>query len=473
MPDALTPVDPAAEPFLSGRFAPVHEEITAGDLSVEGTIPTDLAGAYVRNGPNPKFPPLGSYTYPLEGDGMLHGIWLEDGQARYANRWVETEGLKAEERAGKALFGGLMSPAMVDMALLGEDPDPGWPFKLDAFVNIVRHAGRYLALEEGTPPYEVSPSLETVGRYDFGGGLPAGMCAHPKIDPLTGEMVLFRYDVETPFLSWATIGADGTVTQAALAVDDVDEGYMVHDFAITERYVVLVIGPVLFDLDAMFSGGNPLAWKPELGTRIAVIARDRATPTRWVHTDAFWAWHYANAYEDGDLIQLDFPGSSAPGILLPPEQRAGMTNGFTRATIDPAAGTVEQHRLDDLGLEFPRIDDRLVGLPHRHLTVAGRSDRSGVRMGEHDVLHQYDMVAGTSTSFTADAALGEVVFAPRAGGTDELDGYYLTFGTDLESDRSSLFVFEASEFPAPPVAKVAIPQRIPNGLHGSWFPAEP
>ena len=98
-----------------------------------------------------------------------------------------------------------------------------------------------------------------------------------------------------------------------------------------------------------------------------------------------------------------------------------------------------------------------MGRPHRYLHVAGRSDDAAVRMGEHDVLHQFDMSAGTSTSYRADAAVGEAVFAPRSGGTDELDGYYLTIGTDLQDDRSSLFIFDAAAFPAPPVARVAMP----------------
>jgi carotenoid cleavage dioxygenase len=106
MAQILRTVDPATEPFLSGRFAPVEDEISADHLPVAGTRPDDLVGHYFRHGPNPEFTPLGSYTYPLEGDGMIHGVWLEGGQARYANRWVRTNGLKAEERAGKALYGG-------------------------------------------------------------------------------------------------------------------------------------------------------------------------------------------------------------------------------------------------------------------------------------------------------------------------------------------------------------------------------
>jgi carotenoid cleavage dioxygenase-like enzyme len=114
-------VDPFTISQLSGRFEPVTTELDADDVTVKGQLPADLVGAYFRNGPNPRFTPLGSYTYPLEGDGMIHGLWLEDGKARYANRWVRTQGMEAEERAGRALFGGLN--------LLGPKPDPGWPFR--------------------------------------------------------------------------------------------------------------------------------------------------------------------------------------------------------------------------------------------------------------------------------------------------------------------------------------------------------
>ena len=125
MADTLHTVDPSTEPFLSGRFAPVGEEISADRLEVTGALPDDLTGAYVRNGPNPRFTPLGSYTYPLEGDGMVHGVWLDGGNARYANRYVRTQGMLAEEKAGRALFGGIMTPAFVDPSLLGDDPTRG------------------------------------------------------------------------------------------------------------------------------------------------------------------------------------------------------------------------------------------------------------------------------------------------------------------------------------------------------------
>ena len=436
-------VDPTTNRYLSGRFAPVHREITTTEVEIEGTLPTDLVGAYLRNGPNAKFPPLGSYTFPMEGDGMIHAVWLDGTGARYKNRWVRTRGMEAEERAGKAIFGGLMTPAFVDQSLLGPDPDPGWPIRLDAFINIVHHAGRYLALEEGTPPYEVTAELETVGRYDFHGELPDGMCAHPKIDPATGDMIIFRYDLVAPFLTWAVIGADGHVQQPPTPIEPVDVGYMVHDSAITEHFLVLVLGPAVFDLDAMVAGGPLLKWQPDLGTRIAVIPRDGSGAVRWIETDAFWVWHFANAYEDGTRIMLDFPAWNVPGFLTP---GTPVTGSYTSAVLDPGAGTIERTDLHDLGSEFPRIDDRLLGRRHRYVTVGAGSGKAATA-GEHDLLCRVDLQTGEWVTADTGAVIGEVVFAPRAGSTGELDGYYLTFGTSLEDERSALYIWDADRVP--------------------------
>ena len=216
------------------------------------------------------------------------------------------------------------------------------------------------------------PDLDTMARYDFAGALPAGITAHPKIDPVTGEMFVFRYDVSAPFLTWAVIGPDGTVTRPPTPVDGVDECYMIHDCAITARYLVIVLGPLQLDVNAMLSGGNPLVWKPELGTRIALIPRD-GSPVRWVHGDTFWAWHWANAYDDGDLVHLDFAWSADRGSGSPDPMPLRLTGSFARATLDPATGSIDVHHLDRNALEFPRIDDRLIGRHHRYVTIAGRS----------------------------------------------------------------------------------------------------
>jgi carotenoid cleavage dioxygenase-like enzyme len=76
-------------PFVHDEyFAPVPDEITAHDLPIVGTLPTELNGTYVRNGPNPR---PGSPLPFFAGDGMLHGVRIEGGRARwYRNRYVKT-----------------------------------------------------------------------------------------------------------------------------------------------------------------------------------------------------------------------------------------------------------------------------------------------------------------------------------------------------------------------------------------------
>jgi carotenoid cleavage dioxygenase-like enzyme len=230
---------------------------------------------------------------------------------------------------------------------------------------------------------------------------------------------------------------------------------------------VLVLAPAVFDLDAMAAGGPLLKWQPELGTRIAVIPRQGDEPICWIETDAFWVWHFANAYEDGTKIVMDFPGWNVPGFLAPGTPARG---AYTRAVLDPDAGTIERTELHDGASEFPRIDDRRLGRKHRYVTI-GAASAKPLTAGEHDLLCRIDLQTGEWVSADTGAVIGEVAFAPRAGGTAELDGYYLTFATSLDDGRSGLYVWDAAAFPSEPVARVLVSQRIPNGLHGNWFPA--
>ncbi len=106
------------DPHLSGNYAPIGPEIDAADLPViAGRIPPDLNGAYMRNGPNPLYKPI-SYTYPMDGDGMIHAVYFANGRARYRNRFVQTPSLAAEHRAGRAIYGSFAKPAPIDPKLL-------------------------------------------------------------------------------------------------------------------------------------------------------------------------------------------------------------------------------------------------------------------------------------------------------------------------------------------------------------------
>jgi carotenoid cleavage dioxygenase len=462
-------IDSALNRDLIGPFAPVGREIDAPELPVIGKIPHDLRGVYLRNGPNPKFSPLGSYTYPYDGDGMIHGVWLADGKARYGNRYVMSRRLRAETASGRALWGGLTTPSMPPASALVPDPTE-IDYRLQPSINIVHHGHRFLALSECAAPYEMTAGLETVGRCDFDRGLPLGMCAHPKIDPVTGEMIVFRYWSEAPYLYWAAIGADGTVTRPPEVIAEIDRGYLIHDFVITEDYLVLVIAPASFDLSRASQNINTLAWEQDRGTRIAVIPRNgQQEPIRWIETEAFWCWHYANGWQEGGEIVIVFPWWNHLNLGvdgLPPVQGRLM-----RARIDPAVGSIRFEVIDDRPTEFPRIDDRRQGRKSRFLTVAHRT--SSLRAGAYDELLRFDLAQGTTAvrRFPSQV-IGEAVFAPKPGRDEEQAGYIFSFVTDLESMESSFVIIDAEDFLGSPVAVVKLPQRIPAGLHGNWCPLE-
>ena len=173
-------------PYLHGLYAPVHEETTADNLDVIGEIPRDLNGAYFRNGPNPITPPEGMHHW-FDGDGMIHGVWFEDGKARYANRYIKTTDFNAE-RKGEGALSGIFEPARVTEGR-------SVVYKDTANTDLVYHNGRLLGLWyiSGRPVAVDADNLETIGVDDFAGAYQGNVSAHSKVDPNTGEFMFFDY----------------------------------------------------------------------------------------------------------------------------------------------------------------------------------------------------------------------------------------------------------------------------------------
>lgn len=449
-----------ANPFLSGGFAPVGDEVTLADLPVAGRLPAGLAGVYRRNGPNPAYDPI-SYTYPFDGDGMVHALAIRDGKASYRNRFVQTAELKVERQAGRALWGGIGKPVAPDPALLppGMPPRPNKNF---ANINVIRHGGKLLALYEAGMPYELTDDLETKGIHDFGGKLRGAMTAHPFLDDATGAMVFYRYRPDAPpYLTVFVADKSGAI----VAERSVDTGapYMIHDFVVTQRKIVFVLAPVVFDLEGRRQGKPMLGWQPERGTRIAILDRaDLQAPVAWLDADPFFVFHFLNAYDDRDAIVIDYVrhhdfGGSRQG---PPPQMARMT----------IAGRSIEHGLTaSPAIEFPRLDDRLRGLKHRYGYAAV------VATGHDSAVLRFDCQDGSVArhDFGPGKQVGEPIFVPQvqraAAGGAETEGWVMVYVYDQRTDRSDLALIDAADFTGAPVATVHLPRRVPAGLHGNWM----
>jgi len=443
MTDSLATVSsvPASTPFHHrGNFRPVTEELTAFDLPVSGALPVELHGLFVRNGPNP----AAQSTHWFLGDGMVHGLRVEDGVARwYRNRFVRTrrltEGASAFAADGSRDFTAGM-----------------------ANTNVIQHGGRLLALEEASFPYELSAELDTVGPYDFDGRLTGAMTAHPKRCPLTGELHLFGYDFAPPFLTYRVADAAGRLVTSRTV--DVPGPTMMHDFNITEHFVVFMDLPAVFDLELAMRGTMPYRFEPAYGARLGVLRRDDPHgAVRWFDIEPCYVFHALNAHDDGRTITIDvvrhrdlwFSGDAVPGVLW-------------RWTVDLVTGTVAEQQLDDRGGEFPRVDDRQIGLRAHRGWITSTADHDNSESANAIVLYDLDTATSRCHRFGPGRVAAEAVFAPaddEPGGR----GWLLTFVYDTTHDTSDLVVLDIDHIEAEPVAVIHLPQRVPYGFHGSWI----
>jgi carotenoid cleavage dioxygenase-like enzyme len=453
------------------NLPPIPFECDAPFLKVTGELPADLNGTLYRNGPNPQFDAPGAHWFV--GDGMLHAFHLENCRASYRNRWVRTPKWRAEHDAGRALFTGFGRKL------------PDAPARLTdggvANTNIVFHAGRLLALEEAHLPTEIEPgTLKTRGYYDYHGGLSGPFTAHPKIDPVSGEMVYFGYNAAGPFtpaLSFGTIGASGTVTR----FDRFEAPYasMVHDFIVTENHLLFPVLPITGSMARAVAGQPAYAWQPEKGAYVGVMKRNGSTKDIvWFRGENCYVFHVMNAWEEGSRIVADvMQFEEAPLFPHPdgsPTDPKKSRARLCRWTFDLAGNTdrFTQCYLDELTGEFPRIDDRRAGLRNNHgwyacanpdLPMFGALSGLVHVDGKGARLEQYLLPAGDT--------LSEPVFVAAGDDAAEGCGWLLAVVWRSGENRSDLAVFNATDIAAGPVALVHLGHRVPDGFHGNWVGA--
>lgn len=443
--------------LLRGSFAPQQQETTSYNLPVEGRIPEELSGQYVVNGPN--YPlPVKLPFHLFRGDGMLHGVDLRGGRARrYHNRWVRTVSLADQF--------GLPQPRR-------SQKNMDWTEKKArnvASTHIIQHAGRLLALFEMGLPYELTMDLDTIGEYDFSGELLFPMTAHPKIDPNTGELLFFSHTWIPPKLVFHVADVNGVLVRSE-QIDLPGAPTFFHDFAITPEHVIFYDLPVVFDVNSTaHPSAFPYRWNPKHGARVGLMPRrpGGGAQMRWYDVELCNVMHPMNAYEDGDRTVVDVV--RWPQMQVQPDEKGVFTEGPTtldRWTIDRTAGRVIEERLDDHCVEFPRVNERLIGQRYRYGYAVEMHYSEGYT--ETGNLLQYDLVRGEvqTHNFGPGHSAREGVFVPYGDG--ETDGWVLSYVYDHARDASDLVILNAADFAGTPVATIKLPSRIPFGFHGSW-----
>jgi carotenoid cleavage dioxygenase-like enzyme len=428
---------------LRGNWAPVFEEITATDLPVRGEIPAELNGTYMRNGMNPR---SGHSDHWFFGNGMVHGIELSEGRVRtYRNRYVRTPYFEQ------------------DMDVFEGFADLSYA---SANTHIVEHAGKILALDEASWPWEIDRELNTVGPVGYDGMLNSPMTAHPKVCPETGELIAFGYQfMGDPHLNYIRVSAEGELLQTEAI--DIPMPIMAHDFSFTRNNTIFMDLPICFDLE---QGG--VFWNPDNGARLGVMPRDGGNAdVVWHEIEPCYVFHPLNAYEDGDKIIIDVArleqamqngmNAETPTINKAPRP--------WRWTIDTTTGKVNEEQLDDRGLDFSRIDDRRAGLPHRYGYFLGLYDQADQEYGNK--AYKYDMHTGEVLTHEYPEGVhgGEGNFVPRSPDAAEDDGFVVSFTHNENTNQSTFVVLDAQDFEGAPLAEVDLPQRVPYGAHGNFI----
>jgi len=441
-----------SNPYLAGNFAPVEDEVTHEDLRVEGALPVELCGRYLRNGPNPIGTPSGKRYHWFIGDGMVHGLRLNAGRAEwYRNRYVGSR--QVAEYRGEADIAG-----------------PNWNRSSHGpNTNVAGFAGTtWATVEAGGCPVELSFELETIGRNDFFGTLPGAFTAHPKYDPATGELhaMVYAWAEWRDHIQYVVVGTDGRVRRT---LDIPLPGMsMVHDMSLTQRYAIVYDQPVTVSLKRAMTGYFPFRWDPDHGNRICLLPRDGvAGDIVWIDVPLGYSYHPMNAYDDpgGDVVidlcvyerMFDRDRAGPFGDAMPRLERWRVNPGSRRVSVDV---------IDTRPNEFPRHHEAFSTQPYRFGYCVSPSPDPGA--GWPTLKH--DLHAGTCEVFDhgPGRAAGEAVFVPKAGAADEDDGWLLTFIHDLNTESTEFVVIDACAFKRGYVARITLPQRVPFGFHGNW-----
>ncbi len=490
---ALPPDD--SHPYRTGVWQTQTNEYDAvyelDDPDVVGTIPDDLDGVYLRNTEVALFEPIKRY-HPFDGDAMLHAISFCNGEARYSNRFVRTDGFVAEQEAGRSLWAGIAEHPRNAVA------ERGWGarsmMKDNASTDVIVHGGRALAsFYQCGELYAVDPvSLDDRGRAQWSGRFPAeGVSAHSKLDEHTGELLFFNYSTVAPFMHYGVVDAHG---ELVTYIDVPLPGpRLPHDMAFTENWTILNDLPLFWDPQALADGYYSNRFHRDMPSRFALVPRHgTADDIRWFEAAPTFVLHWANAYEttadNGDeLVVLDGffqHNPTARGV----ERFGGEYKGFEtldlnvlearahRWRFNLTTGDTTEEQLSDRCAEFPMINGRHGGRPYRYIYET----RGCQGLFAFDGLIKHDVEAGTEEliEFGDGVYLSETVMAPRVGAAQESgaaaedDGYLLTFTTDMVNDRSECVILDAARPCDEPVARIRLPERIASGTHATWAPGD-
>ncbi len=456
--------------MLTGPFAPVLEEETLKKLPVEGVIPKDLNGVYLRNGPNPRFKPKGAY-HPFDGDGMIHAAQFKNGTLTYRNKWVRTDGWKKNDAQGEETHWGIFS------SLKGRED---MPMADVANTDVIGHAGKAIATWYlAGKAHIIDPlTLETTESADYARPPGDGISAHPKVDETTGEMMFFDYFDHAPYMAYGVVDKSGKVVHHVPI--ELPGNRLPHDMGISKNYSILHDLPVYHDEAALAAGRHKIRFNSAMKSRFGVIPRYGASEDiQWFEFSPCFLYHVINCWEEGDEVVMTacrfMPVKDEAGKI--DEQRTakmiahlGMDARLWQYRMNVKTGEASEKCLNpDLNCEFPSYDSSRTGQYSQYAYLVDHNPKTLHWTG----IRKFNTDTGESLGNWSDGAehcwYSEPWFAPADNPKSEDHGYVITFMWNAKKQQQELQVFDALDISAGPMARVKMPHPIPVGFHACWM----
>lgn len=476
-------------PGFTGTLRPLRLEGDILDLEVEGEVPSELNGTFHRVHPDAQFPPRFEDDQFFNGDGMVSLFRFRGGKVDFRQRYAQTDKFKLERAAGHALFGAYRNPLTDDESVRGM-------IRSTANTNAWIYAGKLWAMKEDSPALLMDPAtMETIGFEKFGGKMTGQtFTAHPKIDPKTGNMVAIGYAASglcTDDVTYMEVSPDGELVREKWF--KVPYYCMMHDFGITEDYLVLHIVPSIGSWERLEKGLPHFGFDTTLPVYLGIIPRRddlKQEDIRWFKRDNCFASHVLNAWQEGTKVHFIVPEAKNnmfpffPDVHGAPFNPAEAMSKLTRWTVDLASNGEEFDEivpLTETASEFPRIDDRFTGVKNRYgwgleMDMKRPVELKGGSAGGFmmNCLFLKDLETGAEQHWWCGpvSSLQEPCFIPRLKDAPEGDGWIVQVCNRLEEHRSDLLLFDALDIEKGPIATINVPIRLRFGLHGNFAPSE-
>ncbi|CAD7696356.1 unnamed protein product [Ostreobium quekettii] len=506
--------------YLEGNFLPVREaeDPSIGDnlKVIEGSIPAGLRGAFLRNGPNPTRRPFKGKHHWFDGDGMLHCVMFSGAENRptasYRGRMIRTLGRQMEEALGveEDIFSGFCTMEYLGLAVNalamkvlpprafgvaggeGNWGDMAWwaSTKNRANTSVVHHHGKCLALWEVGAPYEVRlPDVETVGPYRFRGAVDGNFSAHPKVDPVTGEMMVVSYQLMgRSQCVYRVFDRNGSLIHE-IRLKELMNHVMMHDCAITKHYTLVLDMPLVYTPTELRAGGNVFKFNPDVGARIGALPRfGKEEDIRWMNVDPCFIFHTINAFERGSEVVLHCVRNPEQSVAA--KELIDLEGRLHEYVLDLETGESRERCLSDFGHEIGLLtmNEALLGQHCRFFYTTAVCDRPGGRGHQNGIFNKilkFDTDDWSSPPVEHVLPEGwftsQFAFAPRdctqgskrpsdldAGVDASEDGWLVGFASDYKTGATEVVVLDAESMGV--VTRLEMPLRVPYGFHAAFVP---